>query len=181
MAQRLILRLWRRTRPRSSLPPSPTTMPGPPPPQCHGATEHWGDAYETCNGLGQSPIDIVTTETIDLVDLTFDYQPDTLELIHNAHTYSSHIARAGNRRHFWQRDSQRSGMYSRHQLLCHNGCQWELHDFRCTRWRSGAECDGERIHCGQRSSGCHHGRHNHHPTRCPVARVIAFKKKSLSS
>jgi carbonic anhydrase len=48
--------------------------------------EHWGDAYETCNGPSQSPIDIVTTEAVDLVDLTFDYQPDTLELIHNGHT-----------------------------------------------------------------------------------------------
>src|SRR5690606_6764835 len=48
--------------------------------------EHWGDAYETCNGSSQSPIDIVTTDVTDLVDLAFNYQPDTLELIHNGHT-----------------------------------------------------------------------------------------------
>lgn len=48
--------------------------------------EHWGDAYEKCKGTSQSPIDIVTTEATDLVDLAFDYQPDTLELIHNGHT-----------------------------------------------------------------------------------------------
>jgi len=52
--------------------------------------EHWGDlslAYEKCgDGPSQSPIDIITTEVMEMSDLAFNYQPDTLELIHNGHT-----------------------------------------------------------------------------------------------
>lgn len=54
----------------------------------HGA-DHWGDleGYELCGiGRAQSPIDVSGASSLNLSDITFNYNPMTAPIIHNGHT-----------------------------------------------------------------------------------------------